>query len=66
MGELSRVLMITGIVLFIAGLCLPLIGKIPGDIVIKRGNFTFMFPIVTCLAISVILSLIFYIINHWR
>ncbi|CAM3095154.1 DUF2905 domain-containing protein [Sporolactobacillus spathodeae] len=66
MGDLSRTLMVLGVVLFIVGLCLPLIGKIPGDIVIKKGNVTFMFPIVTCLVISLVLSLIFYLINHFR
>jgi len=34
------------------------LGRLPGDILIKRGNFTFYFPIVTCVALSVILSLI--------
>lgn len=66
MGDLSRTLMVLGVVLFVVGLCLPLIGKIPGDIVIKKGNVTFMFPIVTCLVISLVLSLIFYLINHFR
>ncbi|MFT8362005.1 MAG: DUF2905 domain-containing protein [Sporolactobacillus sp.] len=66
MGELSRLLMSLGAILFIVGLCLPLIGKIPGDIVIRKGNITFMFPIVTCLVISIVLSLIAYLINHFR
>ena len=38
-------------------------GKLPGDISIRRDNFSFSFPIVTCLLLSVILSLIFYLIS---
>ncbi|WP_443217490.1 DUF2905 domain-containing protein [Sporolactobacillus sp. CQH2019] len=58
--------MITGAVLFVIGLCWPLIGRLPGDIFIKKGNVTFMFPIVTCIVISLVLSLIFYVMNHFR
>ncbi|MDD9147677.1 MULTISPECIES: DUF2905 domain-containing protein [unclassified Sporolactobacillus] len=66
MGDLGRFLMITGAVLFVIGLCWPLIGRLPGDIFIKKGNVTFMFPIVTCIVISLVLSLIFYVMNHFR
>lgn len=66
MSELSRLLMGLGVVLFIVGLCLPLIGKLPGDIVFRKGNVTFLFPIVTCLVMSIVLSLIFYLIHHFR
>lgn len=38
------------------------IGKLPGDLVIQKGNFTFYFPVVTCLLISLILSLLLYLI----
>jgi len=58
---MSRSLIVIGIVLIVAGLAmrfgLPL-GKLPGDIVIQRGNSTFYFPIVTCIVVSVILSII--------
>ncbi|HHV06718.1 MAG TPA: DUF2905 domain-containing protein [Firmicutes bacterium] len=33
-------------------------GRLPGDILVQRGNFTFYFPILTCLILSIILSLI--------
>ncbi|MFD2694565.1 DUF2905 domain-containing protein [Sporolactobacillus shoreicorticis] len=62
---MGRILMIVGAILFLVGLCWPLIGRLPGDIVFKKGNTTFIFPIVTCLIISLILSLIMYVINHW-
>ena len=38
-------------------------GKLPGDISIRRDNFSFSFPIVTCLLLSVILSLVLYLIT---
>ena len=58
---MSRLLIAIGVLFIIAGLAiksgLPL-GRLPGDIVIHRGSSTFYFPIVTCLVLSVILSLI--------
>jgi hypothetical protein len=58
---MPRVLIILGVLLIAAGLAIKLgfpIGKLPGDIVIRRGSGTFYFPIVTCLVVSVVLSLI--------
>lgn len=61
-----------GIVLIVAGLLFLILpkktffGQLPGDIYISRDKFTFYFPIVTCILISVVLSLIFYIVNYWR
>jgi hypothetical protein len=40
------------------------LGRLPGDIVIERGNFSFYFPIVTCLAVSLIVSLISWFLNR--
>jgi len=58
---MARVLIVLGVLLIAAGLAvkagLPL-GRLPGDIVIHRGNSTFYFPIVTCLVVSVVLSLL--------
>ncbi|MCQ2008528.1 MAG: DUF2905 domain-containing protein [Sporolactobacillus sp.] len=65
MSGISRTLMIAGAVLFLVGLCWPLIGRLPGDIMFKKGNTTFFFPIVTCIIISLVLSLIMYVINHF-
>lgn len=56
-----------GLVLVASGLVLllsdkiPWLGKLPGDITVKRENFTFYFPLATCLVISVILSLLFWL-----
>ncbi len=40
-------------------------GKLPGDIVIKKENFTFTFPIVTCIIASIILSFVMWIISKF-
>jgi len=61
---IGRVLIITGIVILGLGLLLafggriPLLGKLPGDILIKKDGFTFYFPVVTFLLLSVILTLL--------
>jgi Protein of unknown function (DUF2905) len=58
---MSRTLIVLGLVLIALGVLLRLglpIGRLPGDIVIRRGGGTFYFPIVTCLVISVVLSLV--------
>jgi hypothetical protein len=58
---MGRVLIAAGVLLVLAGLAvqagLPL-GRLPGDIVIRRGTGTFYFPIVTCIVISVVLTLV--------
>ena len=65
MTEIGKTLMMLGGVLVIIGALLtfggklPWLGRLPGDILIERDNFTFYFPIVTSIMISVILSLLF-------
>lgn len=64
MGEwkpLAVMVIIGGIALIIFGLILLTIGKLPGDIVIRRGNFTFFFPIVTSIVLSLVLTLVLYL-----
>ncbi len=74
-GMLGKSLIIIGILIVVAGLVIyfkdsiPLlkhIGRLPGDIVIKKENFTFYFPLGTSILISIILSLFFIIINRMR
>lgn len=61
---LGAVLLVVGI-LFTLGERLPVrIGRLPGDIVVRGKNSTFYFPIVTCILISVILSLIMWLFNR--
>lgn len=62
----GKVFIIIGIVFIILGLLWNFVGKLPGDIVFKRGNTTVYFPIVTSILLSVILSLIFYFFNKFR
>lgn len=72
MGEMPKIMIILGAVLLVAGLVmlgiqkLPFSGKLPGDIVIKRDNFTFYFPLATSIIISIIISLILYLISKFR
>lgn len=42
----------------------PFIGRLPGDIYVQRGNFTFYFPVVTCIVISIVVSLIFALMRR--
>jgi hypothetical protein len=51
------------------GLLWPLLtrlglGRLPGDIVIQRGNFWFYFPLATCIVVSVLLSVVFWLVNR--
>jgi hypothetical protein len=65
LGSFGKTLIIFGIILVGIGLILtlgdkiPWIGKLPGDIYIKRERFSFYFPIVTCIIISLLLTLLF-------
>lgn len=66
---MSRMLVVIGLVLVVAGLLWPWLarlglGRLPGDIVIQREGFTFYAPIATGLIISIVLSLIFWLISH--
>lgn len=61
----GKTLMIFGAILFIVGLVLyfgakiPWLGRLPGDIHVEKENFSFYFPVVTCILLSVILTVIF-------
>ena len=49
--------------LFLVGNKIPFIGRLPGDIAIQKKNFTFYFPITTSIIISIILSLIMWLLS---
>ena len=62
--NMQKILIVIGIILLIVGLLYPYIkklgiGQLPGDILFKTGNSTFFFPVMTCLIISIILTIIF-------
>ena len=66
---MARWLIILGIVLVVAGLLWPLLarlglGRLPGDIVVEREHFRLYIPIVTSLVVSVVLSLILWLLNR--
>lgn len=66
MEGIGKILVIVGIICVAVGLLWQYVGKIPGDIVIKREHTTIFIPIGTCIVISVVLSLVFYIIEKFR
>ena len=67
---MGLILIIAGIVLALIGLAIyffddiPFLGKLPGDILVKRENFTFYFPLASSVLVSIILSLIIYFIRN--
>jgi len=58
---IGLVIAATGLIIMSTGGKIPWIGHLPGDIAIKGKNFTFYFPVATCILVSVILSLIFFL-----
>lgn len=69
MGDMGKLLTMIGVVLLILGGFMIIgeklgFGKLPGDIFIEKGNFTFFFPIVSCIIISIILTIILNLINR--
>ena len=66
---MSRFLVIAGALMVLGGLAWPWVsrlgfGRLPGDIIVQRGNFTLYMPIATGLLISVVLSLIFWLMGR--
>ena len=64
---MGKTLIAVGVIIVLAGILiqagLPL-GRLPGDVVIRRGNSTFYFQIVTCLVASIVLSLVFALLRR--
>jgi hypothetical protein len=71
MSNLGKFLIVAGSVLVILGLGLvvfsrfkiPFLGRLPGDILVQKKNFTFYFPLATSIIVSAILSLVLYLIS---
>ena len=67
LSEIGKFLIAAGLLMAVAGIImillpkLPFIGRLPGDILIKRGNFTFYFPVATSIILSIVLTIIFSI-----
>jgi len=66
----GKILLVVGIVIALAGLAfmvggkIPWLGRLPGDITLKGKNYTFYFPLATSIVVSIILSIILYLINR--
>jgi hypothetical protein len=67
MQEFGKIIMLIGGVLLAVGAVLyfqkdiPFLGKLPGDILVQKKNFTFYFPLATSLVLSLLLTLFFYL-----
>ncbi|MBM7597830.1 hypothetical protein JOC34_000187 [Virgibacillus halotolerans] len=64
--NIGKLFIAVGIVFLIIGLIWTFIGKLPGDITFKKGNVSIHFPIMTSIVVSIILSLVFFIIGKFR
>ncbi len=71
--EIGKLLLVFGLVLLSTGALLLLgarlpfrLGRLPGDIVYRGQHTTFYFPVVTCLLLSAVLTLVFWLISHFR
>jgi len=73
MSDFGKLLIVFGVVLVVAGVVLVLLGrtslplgKLPGDIVYRGKNTTVYFPLATSLVVSVVLSVVLYLLGRWR
>jgi len=73
MSDFGKLLIVFGVLLVVAGVVLVLLartslplGKLPGDIVYRGKNTTVYFPLATSLVVSVVLSVVLYLLGRWR
>jgi len=72
MGQMGKILILAGGLLILVGIGLlsagkiPWLGRLPGDIHIRGKHWTFYFPLATCILISIILTLVLWLISHFR
>lgn len=73
MQDMGRMLVVVGVLLAVIGVVVMLLGRtglplgrLPGDIVYKGKNTTFYFPLATSILLSVVLSLVLYLIGRWK
>jgi len=70
MADIGKSFILMGVVIAVFGAllwlfsCVPFLLRLPGDIYVRRGNFTFYFPVMTCILISIGLSLIFALMRR--
>ena len=69
-SDVGKVLVALGLLIALAGVVLmlvgrvPWLGRLPGDIHIERGNFSFYFPLASSIIVSIILTLLLYIVGR--
>ncbi|MCZ6776442.1 MAG: DUF2905 domain-containing protein [Ignavibacteria bacterium] len=72
MQQMGKFLVVVGSVVVLLGVLLmffdkiPFLGKLPGDISIKRENFRFYFPITTSIILSVVISLLLWLFSQFK
>jgi hypothetical protein len=73
MTELGKFLIAAGVLLLVLGVVLIVggranlpLGRLPGDIVYRGKNTTFYFPLATSVLVSVVLSIVMYVVRRWR
>jgi hypothetical protein len=70
MSDLGKLLIVVGVLIVLVGAALvvadriPGLGRLPGDIVVRRGNWTFYFPLATSIIVSVLLTALFWLIGR--
>ena len=70
MSEIGKLLIVFGVLIAAVGVVivlagrLPWIGRLPGDIYVRRGNFTFYFPLATSILVSLALTLVFWLFGR--
>jgi DUF2905 family protein len=70
MNDLGRSLVVMGLVVALVGVVLvlvgrvPWLGRLPGDIYIQRGNWSFYFPLMTSIIVSVLLTVVFWLFSR--
>jgi hypothetical protein len=67
--DVSRFLIVLGLIVLAAGLAWPFLsrlglGRLPGDIAISRDGFTFYFPLVTCIILSLVFSALYWLFHR--
>jgi len=70
LGALGKLLILLGVFIILIGIFLLMgdrirwLGRLPGDVIVKRKNFTFYFPVATSIIISIILTLVFTFLSR--
>jgi hypothetical protein len=70
MESIGKSLVLVGLAIVVIGIAtwglssIPYIGHLPGDVYVRRGNFTFYFPLATCILISIIATILFSLMRR--